>query len=246
MRVLFIGDSIIRGSVGMNWVKDMASPTNVIVNKGVNGDTLIKINQRLEAILQHDASFDAVVFCGGANDILIPFLSSKGYLFKVAQKHLLRKGYSPCRTMEEFEYGYLRTIQLIRKYSKAEIILLTLGRLNEHAGFMLNHKREAVNFLVRNLAIREGCRLADAGQPIDIYLDDKYSRDYFLENFFNTTWFDEWQCRLFKRADSLSEERGLILTIDGVHVNSIGAQSSGMKWKNIFPGLKRGRGCTQK
>lgn len=222
MRVLFIGDSGIRGSVGVNWVNDIAGPVKMIANKGVNGDTLIKINQRLEAILRKDASFDAVVFCGGANDILIPYLSSKGTLFKAAQTHLLRKGYSPCRTMEEFEHGYLKAIHLIRQYSKAEIILLTLGRLNEHAGFILNHKRAAVNLLIRRLAMREGCRLADAGQRIDNYLDERSPRDYFLESFFNTAWFDKWQCRLFKRADSLSEERGLILTIDGAHVNSIG------------------------
>jgi lysophospholipase L1-like esterase len=222
MRVLFIGDSIIRGSVGVNWVNDITGPVKTIANRGVNGDTLARINQRLYAILRKDASFDAVVFCGGANDILIPYLSSKGFLFKAAQKYLLRKGYSPCRTMEEFEYGYTKAIKLIRRYCKAEIILLTLGRMNERAEFVLNHQRAAVNLLIRRLAMREGCRLADAGKRIDEYLNDKSTRDYFLEGFFNTSWFDQWQCRLFKRADSLSEERGLILTIDGAHVNSIG------------------------
>jgi lysophospholipase L1-like esterase len=224
MRILFIGDSIIRGTVGVDWVRELANafPEWDITNRGVNGDTLVKINQRMEAIFQKGASYDHVVFGGGANDLLIPHLASKGFLFKAAHKHLLKEGYAPKISMREFEEAYTQTVDLIRSYTNARIILLTVGRMNELSSFYLNEKREEVNNVIRKIAKRDQCMVADAGKRMDEYLENKETKDYFLENFFRVSWLDKWQCALFKRADSLSEERGLLLTIDGLHLNSIG------------------------
>jgi lysophospholipase L1-like esterase len=224
MRILFIGDSIIRGTVGVNWVNDLANafPEWSVTNEGVNGDTLVKINQRLEAIFQKGASYDYVVFNGGANDLLIPHLSSKGFLFKAVQKHLLKQGYTPMHTLYEFEEAYTQAVDLIRSYTNARIILLTLGTMNETSSFILNRKRREVNDMIRRIAKRDQCMIADAGKRMDEYLENKITKDYFLQNFFRTSWLDRWECSLFKRADSLSEERGLLLTIDGLHLNSIG------------------------
>ncbi|MET0466390.1 MAG: SGNH/GDSL hydrolase family protein [Chitinophagaceae bacterium] len=224
MQILFIGDSIIRGTVGVNWVNDLANafPEWNITNQGVNGDTLVKINHRMEATFQKGASYDYVVFYGGANDLLIPYLSSKGFLFNAARKHLLRKGYAPKLTLRELEDAYTQAIDLVRSYTNARIILLTLGSMNETASFILNKKRREVNDVIRRIAKRDQCMIADAGKRMDEYLQNKVTKDYFLENFFRVSWLDRWQCTLFKRADSLSEERGLLLTIDGLHLNSIG------------------------
>ncbi|MCG2616603.1 SGNH/GDSL hydrolase family protein [Terrimonas sp. NA20] len=224
MRILFIGDSIIRGTVGVDWVNDLANafPEWQITNQGVNGDTLVKINQRLEAIFQKGGSYDYIVFNGGANDLLIPHLPSKGFLFKTAHQHLIKQGYAPRRSMREFEEAYSQTVDLIRSYTNARIIILTVGRMNEMPSFHLNEKREEVNEVIRKIARRDQCMVADAGKRMDEYLGNKETKDYFLENFFRVSWLDRWQCALFKRADSLSEERGLLLTIDGLHLNSIG------------------------
>ncbi len=225
MRILFIGDSIIRGTVGVNWVNDLAHafPEWSVTNEGVNGDTLVKINQRLEAIFQKGGAYDYVVFTGGANDLLIPHLSTKGFLFRAAQKHLLKQGYAPRLTLYELEEAYTQAVDLIRSYTNARIILLTLGTMNEASSFILNRKRREVNDVIRRIAKRDQCMVADAGKRMDEYLENKITKDYFLQNFFRTSWIDRWECSLFKRADSISEERGLLLTVDGLHLNTIGA-----------------------
>lgn len=210
--------------MGVDWVSDIASasPEWEVVNSGVNGDTLVKIGRRLEMLLRTDASFDHIVIHGGANDILIPHLSFKGTLFKKAQQQLLKKGYAPRRSLLEFELAYTNMIRVIRLYSNATIILTTLGRMNEDPGFLLNKTREEVNSLIREIALEYDCGLADTGMRMDTYLQDKAVKDYFLKGFINTAWLDQLQCRLFGRADSLSEERGLLVTVDGLHLNGIG------------------------
>jgi len=224
MRILFIGDSIIRGTTGVNWVKHLARKHRewTIENEGVNGDTLIKIKERLEKKLKICRSYDAIVLQGGANDILIPSLQQRGSLFRKAHDHLLKKGYRPLNNPEDIETVLHEMISLIKHRTKATIILTTIGCINEDAGFYLNEKREVFNDVIRKVARDNRCNLADAVKIVDQYLGKRRTNSYFLKSFLNTTWFDAIQCSVFNRADALSKKRNLHLTIDGLHLNSRG------------------------
>ena len=92
MKILFIGDNLIKGSVGVNWVKRLAvkNPEWSVENAGVNGDTLIRIKQRLYKKLETN-NYDVIFFEAGINDLLIPAMGRKGFLFRQAQKYMVAK-----------------------------------------------------------------------------------------------------------------------------------------------------------
>ncbi|MBL7709535.1 MAG: hypothetical protein JNJ86_10710 [Chitinophagaceae bacterium] len=224
MRILFVGDSIIKGSLGVNWVKQLAEdhPEWTIINSGKNGDTLVKVAERLEQILIEDADYDVIVLLSGYNDILLPSLHERGFFFRLAGEHLAKKGYAPLPDPGSFEKKLLETIDKTRAKSKAALILMTLGCMNETNIFALNHKRKKINDVIRDIAGRKNCLLADTGALIDGCLQQFRTSNYFLEGFFRVNLFDKILC-LLGNPDRLSEQRKLHLTIDGLHLNNRGA-----------------------
>lgn len=224
MRILFIGDSLVRGSIGVNWVKWLASknPGWEVENAGANGETLLKIKKRLDKKLSEN-QYDMIFFEAGVNDLLIPALETKGFFFRQARKFLQWKGHAPLDEPAAFEQAYRQVIDDIKKKTTATIILSTLGCLNEDLEFPLNKKRCAYNQVIRDVAIETGCSLVDAGACFDGYLRRCRTKDYFLEGFLNAAYLDKFQCRVMGCPDYLSKKRRLHLTIDGVHLNSRGA-----------------------
>ncbi len=225
MRILFIGDSLVKGSIGVNWVKKLSkrNPEWKINNAGVNGETLVRVKQRLDNILKEDPGYDIIFFDAGANDILIPSFARKGFLFKKAYQYLLQKNYNPLNDPGDFEKVLRQSIADIKNKTTATIILATLSCLNEDLEHPLNKKRCVVNNSIRTVAKETGCVLVDAAACIDGYLRLYKTKDYLLEGFFNTSYFDKIRCRIFGATDRLSKKRGLHLTIDGLHLNSRGA-----------------------
>jgi lysophospholipase L1-like esterase len=224
MRILFIGDSIVKGSVGMDWVARIAekNPNWHIENAGFNGDTLERVRVRLEKRLDQE-SYDIIFLQGGMNDLLIPTLDDRGYLFRKASRHLVAKGYAPHNDPAGFEKALLDCIETIRKKSSAIIILTTLSCLSESLESGLNKKRCAYNHIIRDVASKSDCHLVDAGALFDGYLRRCRTKDYLLENFFRSVCSDKFRCKYLGAADYLSRKRGLHLTIDGFHLNSRGA-----------------------
>jgi lysophospholipase L1-like esterase len=163
-----------------------------------------------------------IFFEAGINDLLLPALRTKGYLYRQAEKYT-RGCAQPCENAESFEHTYREAVQNIKAATEATIILTTLGCLNENLEHPLNKKRCAYNDIIRDVAIETGCGLVDAGALFDGYLRRCRTKDYLLESFWNTWCFDKFQCSVLGSPDYLSKKRGLHLTIDGVHLNSRGA-----------------------
>ena len=223
MKILFIGDSLVKGTVGVNWVKWLASknPGWEIENAGKNGETLTQITARLKKKLGSDR-YDMIFFEAGINDLLLPAFRSKSYFFRQAEKYTACRAQA-CENAEVFEQTYREAVQTIKNSSQATIILSTLGCLNENLEYHLNKKRCAFNDIIRDVAIETGCGLVDAGALFDGYLRRCRTKDYLLESFLNTWCFDKFQCTVLGSPDYLSKKRGLHLTIDGVHLNTRGA-----------------------
>ena len=116
MQILFIGDSLVKGSVGMNWVKRIAikNPDWSVENAGADGETLIKIKRRLDKKLDRH-QYDVIFFEAGMNDLLIPAMADKGFLFRQAQKYLLAKDYHPLSEPAAFEKEFRQCIYDIKK-----------------------------------------------------------------------------------------------------------------------------------
>ena len=137
MKILFIGDSLVRGTVGVNWVQRLADkhPEWQIENAGANGETLNRIIDRLKERLEKDSSFDYIVLEGGANDLLLPYLGRRGLFFRHACRYLLKKCHRPILHAVELEETLHSAVLLIRSYTRASIVLTTIPCLNEDRQF---------------------------------------------------------------------------------------------------------------
>jgi lysophospholipase L1-like esterase len=226
MRVLFIGDSLVKGKIGVNWVRLLANRHKSwrVENAGVSGETISKISCRLKKKLRVCKDYDFIVLLAGANDILIPTLERRGFFFRRTYRYLLRKGNKPLKDPTAFGNELRTTISYIHMHTKAAVVLSTISCLSEDLEHPLNARRREFNNVIREIAIETGSRLADTAALCDGCLQCLTTRNYFLDNFFNTACFDKMQSLLPGGVDAISRKRELHLTIDGIHVNSQGAR----------------------
>ncbi len=224
MKVLFIGNSLTQGSIGVNFVELLKNekPDWTVKNAGVNGDTLKNIHDRVVSEFMRSLNYDYVVIEAGHNDIILPLFKSKGILFHLSLKHLLKKGRKPLEFLS-FKTEYANMVELIQSKTNAKVILTTMSCIGENLDSEPNKQREKFNDSIREISIKYNCILADIGKNFNDALKNKSSSNYLLKNYFNSVYFDRKRCKGSIEADELSQKRNLILTIDGVHLNTKGA-----------------------
>jgi lysophospholipase L1-like esterase len=70
MKIAFLGNSLVAGSYGGNFVGLVASrlPEHIIINAGQNGNTVLNLLQRLDSLLDEQPD-QVIILCGG-NDAI--------------------------------------------------------------------------------------------------------------------------------------------------------------------------------
>ena len=83
MKILCIGDSLTYGNIGYSYIPFL-NKNLLISNKGINGDTLYGVSNRLKKILaSSNNNFDIIILGIGTNDILLPYLKEVDSYWKV-------------------------------------------------------------------------------------------------------------------------------------------------------------------
>lgn len=214
--ILFIGDSITEGKLGINFV-DMIKhriPGIICHNEGHGGETLLEINTRLLKILKEGKyKYSTIVIEAGLNDILLPYL-------KLRLPFLRNKWVT-----SETQIGIVldQMLRLITSLTDANIILTTLSCLGEIFGSQLNQKRRLVNDQIKIIGYRYDAYIADVGLIFDEIIQNSNSSSYLLDSLINII-FDYLRSKKSVWADKISSKRNLQLTIDGGHLNSKGAK----------------------
>ncbi|TRX35453.1 hypothetical protein FNW52_10440 [Flavobacterium sp. ZT3R18] len=221
MKILFIGDSITRGELGVSFVELIAKsqPSLQITILGENGETLNVICNRLFNHLKFEQDYDCIIFQSGYNDILLPSFLEKGKLFKWAYQQQIKNGLIPLPNPCEFLVFLKKNIRSIKQLFKGRIVLLTIGCVGENLNSELNSLRNRINEAIRKVALDEEIILADIQKEFDDVLAKEVQSNYCLGNFWAVTLWDKFK----KDFKKLSGRRGLFLTIDGVHLNNAGA-----------------------
>lgn len=181
MKALFIGDSIIEGSIGVNFtdIIERQNPGITVLNHGIPGDTLPGISRRLLRLVAGEENFDLILLEGGHNDILMaPWFGREG----------------PAGIVEELGGILDNTLEQVKLNFQGKVIITTLSCLGEDLEGEENLIRARFNKVIRDLAAKHGCTVADVGKAFDEVLRKRQGRG------------------------------GLFLTIDGVHINSRGAE----------------------
>jgi lysophospholipase L1-like esterase len=224
-RILFTGDSITAGELGVGYLPLLAErfPECELVNLGQGGDTVSGIRTRTLAHLRENGDYDLVVIAAGHNDIILPEFERKSPIHRSIARSLARSGSVPASDYDSFLDTYRGFIDAIRQATGMPIVVVTMSCVNEDPASSTGQRRHLYNRGIRAVAEEAGVTLADVGLEFDRVLREGECRDYLMENLLALRLGDRWKSRVPERADRLSESRQLRLTIDGVHLNSLGA-----------------------
>lgn len=216
MNILFLGDSITEGRPGVSYVDKVAAlrPHDHIVNRGVGGDTVKSIRRRILKMNDIE-TFDVVVLFVGVNDVFYK-LDWKYPILKI----LMRKPW--CRDMAQLKVLFTDIVAFLHHRANRLIVLSPLV-----IGERLDNRW---NSELRDVITTEQNVVADYGTVTWINVHDKatsilankpvsdYEPDKPLQ-----VMKDVIQLNSDQMTDERSKQRGLHLTLDGVHINSAGA-----------------------
>lgn len=217
--ILYLGDSLTRGLVGHSYIKFM--PGSPHRNRGWDGDTAHGALRRLK-LYRRERWYGEVDICVveiGTNDLLQPFLMSRGLVWRLVFGW--RRGYKRWADIPEYEHVLREILDILIKDGKRPILMgLPLMQIKDYP---LGELRER-DSVVRALAGEYGVPFADV-QNAELRAVPSPRTDY------------DWGKIGVQRAvdiitmgllpftkDRCSRRRGLELTVDGVHFNSFSAR----------------------
>ncbi len=84
MKIAFLGNSLVEGSYGGNFVKEVAArlPQHTLINAGQNGNTILNLLARLDNLLEQEPDI-VFVFCGGNDAISFSQPDTRRYYERV-------------------------------------------------------------------------------------------------------------------------------------------------------------------
>ena len=214
-KILFIGDSITEGKIGIGYVDIIQQyfPEFHCKNYGRGGDTLSGIFTRLLRLLKtHTETYDIIVIEAGHNDLFLPYVKRKWNFTSI-------KKVTPLPKIKDFYDNGLRTIRL---HTKAKIIITTLSCLGEDISSPINQKRRLVNHQIKEVGSKHGAYIADVSPFFDKILRKSISSYNLIDHPLNL-FFDYFRSKRLNWVEKISRKRRLVLTIDGGHLNNKGA-----------------------
>ncbi len=222
-KILIVGDSLAGGWPHQNFphlLKKML-PRYQVIARPSGGQTLIAVGERAEKmigeILPHILVIEA-----GTNDLLLPALERRGGSVKMLAFRMRQRGYVPIEDPSEFKEAYAGIIDKVRK-KVVGIVLTTIPCVGEDLSSELNQRRKEYNQAIRELANERNLLVADVAERFQRFLGQRsWSGKYLLDSFIGIL-LDPLRCSTKGGAEVVSRKRGLLLTVDGVHLNPQGA-----------------------
>ena len=225
-RILFIGDSITEGKIGIGYVDIIQRnfPEFQCLNYGRGGDTLSKIFTRLLNLLKtHHQNYDIIVIEAGHNDLFLPYVKSRWKFTSIRKVTPLNK----------IERVYNNGLEMVGLLSKAKVILTTLSCLGEDFNSQINQKRRFINDKIREISFKHEAYLADVSSIFDKILKKSFSSYNLINHPLNMV-LDYFRSKRMNWVEKICKKRGLVLTIDGGHLNSKGAIIYAKEISRIF------------
>jgi lysophospholipase L1-like esterase len=216
MKIAFLGDSITEGTLGVSFVDiiEKRLPEFHFINYGIGGDTVGSLYKRIRK-MDNLNTFDVFVLFIGINDVFGK-LNLQHKLIKVLSNQ------STAKNNVTFKKTYNDLLQYLLSYNKKILIIppLLLGedvtnRWNQQVKQLADIVKEQANFY-------KTVRFIDLRNIFVERLENKKISNYLPMKLVSIK-KDVDTLKTDPIIDSKSKERGLHLTLDGVHINSIGA-----------------------
>ncbi|MBN1811366.1 MAG: SGNH/GDSL hydrolase family protein [Anaerolineae bacterium] len=218
MKIAFTGDSLTKGIPGSSYFAILRKrlPQHQLINLGRGNDTVVSLYHRLARLRFDDESFDLAFLWVGVNDV-----SKEGSWIFRAGNALRRQPRS--QSPDEFRAYYQKTLALLCRHARRVIAVAPLMK-GEAIDSEWNRQIDVLANIIERLAPHHGSvEYLDLRPAFYAELADRQTSDYLQENPLRialdilTLWSDA-------QVDRRAAKRGLHFTLDGVHLNSAGAE----------------------
>ena len=210
MKIALIGDSLTEGRPGVSFFNILKEkfPNITFVNLGKPGESVKSLYNRLiETKLEID--YDLSFLWIGVNDVYSKLLSVQAQ--PVAKDH------------DEFKDYYEKVLELVVGSSK-KVVAVTPALVGEQIDNAPNNEIKELNVLIQSIASRHSnVSFINMQSVFFSHLSKVNSSDYISTKIMRIM-LDTLFYKKPSKIDKISKERGLHLTLDGIHLNSTGAQ----------------------
>ena len=222
-RLLLLGDSLTAGQPGVSYPGMMSrlGCTHELVVEGRGGATVTEVRWRLNPLIA-SCNPDIVLLEVGANDILIPLFHRRGGAWKKLARDLQFRGSVPMATPDAFQQAYDGMLSAVTR--SVRIILATIACLGENPRSETNIARNRYNAIIRAMGNKHGAGIADVAAVFDAELEKVAEPSPYFFDRHSSTFLDALVTAPDAGSDYLARRRGLHLTMDGAHLNSLGAR----------------------
>ena len=220
MNILCVGDSLTYGNVGYSYLPFLNKSFKTI-NKGLNGDTLYGLTNRLEKILINDKSnYDLMILGIGINDILLPYLKRIDLYWKLQMS--IRCKLKRCMDHDSiFLICFDNLMKMIHSKGKKAIVFgLPYINLTDFPNNISTKRNQEMKFVCEKYGFDfiDIYRLQEENLPTE-------KKIYSWKWSFLVRVLDAATMTLFpKSKDRFASNRELVQTVDGVHFSSITAK----------------------
>ena len=244
MRIAFVGDSLTEGIPGCSYFAILCErlPEHTLINLGKANDTVIRLYHRLTR-LRIDEPFDITVLWVGVNDVA----GSTQWSFR-AVNALLR---NPRATRpEEFRLKYQAVLEFLCRYAR-RVIAVSPMLQGEDVANPQNRRLEVLSRVIEDLVSQrplaktgvfcERAEFLDLRAVFAHKLAGRRISDYCSRSVIRIA-LDALTLRSKERIDGKAAERGLHFTLDGIHLNTAGAQIVAEVFMNAITSLAKPEG----
>ena len=218
MKIAFIGDSLTKGIPGSSYFAILRNelPQHRLINLGKGNDTVVSLYCRLSRTRLSGTPLDMAFLWVGVNDIG----RDSSWASRIANR-LRRQPRS--RDLDDFQAHYQKTLDRLCRHAD-RIIAVSPMLKGENVHNRWNQGLEAYSGTIIDLAsLYAKVEYLDLRKRFYAELASKHVTDYVLESPLHVG-LDILALRTDAQVDKKASERGLHLTLDGVHLNSAGAE----------------------
>jgi lysophospholipase L1-like esterase len=227
---LFAGDGLTEGAYGESYVERVAKALyqgragleGEVVNSSRGLDTVQSLLDRIdEPLRRYQPRW--LILAVGINDIWLPWLSSRslGWRLWFAYQRLMR-GQATTADLDDFAAAYRAVMDKAQALSHARVLSCTVSPVGEQLASPVNQQLARINGSIKHVAADRQAPVADIWQAFVGELTALPRQSRYVPGEWLLTLFDRRRLRTAS-PDELSRRRRLLLTFDGIHLNTRGA-----------------------
>jgi lysophospholipase L1-like esterase len=216
MRIAFFGDSLTSGTPGCSYVAVLRERLldDTLLNYGKGNDTVVSLRRRISA-MQFDKPLDMAFLWIGVNDVP----QKDRWLFRAFHTLLMQRR---ARDRDEFEDCFRATLDSLTAVARRVVVAPPVLKGEDLDNPWNQRLRDLASSIRGITAEYSKAEFLDLQAAFAGELLAKTGCECFRGGFFRLL-LDVLTLRTDEQIDAKAAERGLWLTLDGIHLNSAGA-----------------------